>query len=292
MNKRTKTIRTLLPLFALLFLGIVGGKLFLFVRQAQLNSELVVEIKTRNDVVDVVSLLQAGADPNARDLSADRRSVWTKLWDRVLGRPSSAAPLPTALQMVLSGSRSHPWREEDVNVVRVLLERGADPNVKNRYGATPLMFAARTGAVAAADLLLQSGAHINTQDSTGETALYAAVEGNDLAMARLLQSRGARTDIRNQIGDMPLHEAVSYGHIEMALLLLEKGSDIEAPTAFGYSPLALAVCGNEIETAQMLLAHGARIEAVDSKGETPLRLAQKFGYTPMVRVLKRAGATK
>jgi len=279
-----------LLLFCIVFLGIGATKLFLSIRRAQLNSALVGEIKTHKDVGTVVSLLSQGADPNARDLAQDTRPFWTQLWDRMRGKPILTGDPPTALQTALLGTKKRPWRDEDLPVIKALLDAGARPDVANAYGDTPLMLATRIRPLEVLDLLLQHGAPVNAQNYKGVAALHEAVDSNNLELVSLMLSRGALVNIRDKYGAIPLHAAAAEGELQVTRLLLANGSEIEVQNTDGYTPIGLAVCSNEIDTVKLLLAHGARLDAGNNRGHTLLYWAQEFHYEAMVRVLKRAGA--
>jgi len=85
--------------------------------------------------------------------------------------------------------------EGDVERVRGLLERGADPDARDEDGRTPLYIAAANGSVEVARLLLKHGADVNARAIDGST---------------------------------PLHLAVAFGHLDVAELLLERGADVNA----------------------------------------------------------------
>ena len=77
------------------------------------------------------------------------------------------------------------------SVVRLLLEHGADTNVQNRHGRTPLHFASFSGAVEVVPLLLEHGANVEVKGDDGMTALQEAVgRGHDKVVA-LLREHGA-----------------------------------------------------------------------------------------------------
>lgn len=82
--------------------------------------------------------------------------------------------------------------------VRLLLEKNANPNVQDDFRKTPLMKAAAGGSLAIADLLIQNGANVNAQDRYGETALMYAVKSNKPRVVTLLLYRGADPFLRER----------------------------------------------------------------------------------------------
>ena len=90
-------------------------------------------------------------------------------------------------------------RRHDQQWLDFLLANQAPVEVKNRQGLTPLMIAAATGDVPAAQSLLTYGARINNVNNNGETPLILAVHARDTAMIRLLISNGADPAIKDTI---------------------------------------------------------------------------------------------
>ena len=82
-------------------------------------------------------------------------------------------------------------RARDDTWLSFLLGKGAQPNVQNKAGETPLTIAAQIGWTEGADLLLSRRAAVNMPNRNGETPLILAVHGNDIAMVQLLMKNGA-----------------------------------------------------------------------------------------------------
>jgi hypothetical protein len=82
-------------------------------------------------------------------------------------------------------------RSRDATWISFLLGKGAQPNVQNKAGETPLTIAAQVGWTDGADLLIGRRAQVDMANRNGETPLILAVHSNDIAMVMLLLSRGA-----------------------------------------------------------------------------------------------------
>src|SRR5690348_6883571 len=96
--------------------------------------------------------------------------------------------------------------------VRPPLAAGADPNVRDSLGGTPLLDAAWAGNLEITKLLLAVGADVNVRrDGTGSTALEYAVMTSRPAVVHALLDAKARLDFRYQDGRSVLHEAVAKG---------------------------------------------------------------------------------
>ncbi|MCT2557407.1 ankyrin repeat domain-containing protein [Tsuneonella sp. YG55] len=98
----------------------------------------------------------------------------------------------TALHIVIQ-RRDDLW-------ARFLLERGANPNIADRSGVTPLALAASLGFVEGVDRLLKAGARIDVSNAAGETPLISAVHRRDFAIVRLLLKNGADPDRTDNSG--------------------------------------------------------------------------------------------
>ena len=77
---------------------------------------------------------------------------------------------------------------------------GADPNIGNNKGVTPLMLAANLGFDDAVTMLVDHGSRLNDSDSTGETPLITAVHRHDLVIMRALLKAGADPDRTDNSG--------------------------------------------------------------------------------------------
>lgn len=84
--------------------------------------------------------------------------------------------------------------QREPNWLRYLIGRGADVNVADRDGDTPLIIAARIGFSEGADILLSRGAGVDRANRRGETPLIVAVQQRNLDLVRLLAARGANPD--------------------------------------------------------------------------------------------------
>ncbi|WP_231680646.1 ankyrin repeat domain-containing protein [Citromicrobium sp. WPS32] len=118
---------------------------------------------------------------------------------------------------IVAARRDTPW-------IRFLTAYGADPNLADKKGETPLMISTRLGHVEGVTELLEAGAHVDPV-SNGETPLIVAVHGRDLPVVRVLLANGAdpeRTDNSGrsardyvaQIGDRRLAEAFANADAE------------------------------------------------------------------------------
>ncbi|PLN84302.1 ankyrin repeat-containing domain protein [Aspergillus taichungensis] len=122
--------------------------------------------------------------------------------------------------------------------VRFLLEKGADPNLGDQHGETPLHWAAKAGDDCMVDLLLQNGVHSDLADRRGRTPLSRAAERGHAAVVKLLLTAGrADADSKDARGRTPLSWAAETGRLETARILLDHGASVDIQDHEGQIPL-------------------------------------------------------
>lgn len=201
---------------------------------------------------------------------------------------------------------------QDEELVRLLLENGADPRVTTRSGWTVLARACSHSTPAVVDLLLKAGADVNERDVWGTLPLYGAI-GNQKMMIHLL-NHGAtadvkmaidmdRLDIAGQIlkedpsqahlrfgtGLTLLHDSARVGdtRLEAMELLLRHEADINAITNWDATPLHLAAFHGNAMAISFLLKRGAELDVKDGYGLTPLGLAEAKGHGECAELFRR-----
>ena len=100
-------------------------------------------------------------------------------------------------------------RRGDETYLRFLLARGADPNLKDGKGNTPMMLAAANGEVGLIEILVTAHANVNLANASGETPLIRAVQRRDLGTVRTLLADGADPDQADLLAGM---SARDYAH--------------------------------------------------------------------------------
>ena len=152
-----------------------------------------------------------------------------------------------------------------VDVMRWLLDHGADAGAPTRSRYTPLSGAACELHLEAVRVLLEHNPDINSQCDKGETPLYGVLtaprasesEGKIVDIVRQLLKHGADPDIRKNDHSAPLHRASSRGLLEAAHLLLSYGAKVDEKDKKGRTPFQWAVSEGHNEMMKLLLEHGA-----------------------------------
>ncbi|KAJ9131878.1 hypothetical protein P3X46_034782 [Hevea brasiliensis] len=164
-------------------------------------------------------------------------------------------------------------RVEDESTVKLLLQKGANKDIRNKSGKTAyavaaeyghsrlfdslklgdsLCIAARKGEVRTMLKLIENGANINGGDPHGWTALHRAAFKGKVDAVRALLDKGLDIDAKDEDGYTALHCAVESGHADVIELLLKKGTDAEARkdkgvTAFQIDESLHAVLPSDME---------------------------------------------
>ena len=180
------------------------------------------------------------------------------------------------------------------NYIRLLISEGADVNMKDSEGMTPLMHATGASAPDIVALLIEEGAEVNVKSDHDNTALFIASKfSSNPEIVQLLLEKGAEVNAKDSEGLTSLMVAVKNpSNPQIVELLLEKGADVEARNKYGWTPLMIASSKSPSHViAQMLLENGAKLEARNNIGSTPLMIAATFASAPeVVRLLIEKGA--
>src|SRR6185295_2312672 len=181
--------------------------------------------------------------------------------------------------------------------VRVLLEHGADPNLRDTGdNASALHFAVATGILETVRLLLDAGADVHGAGDlhNGEVIGWAAREGNDAVVDLLLQ-RGARHHIFSAmaLNDLELVEKIVDDDPESLSRRRSRFENGQTPVHAAFAPpdgLGF-LCGRpNYAMLERLIALGADVDVPDDRGRTPLAIARLHGDREAVRLLSAAGA--
>ncbi|KAH7325594.1 ankyrin repeat-containing domain protein, partial [Stachybotrys elegans] len=174
-----------------------------------------------------------------------------------------------------------------MEAVEILTNGGADPDIPDLVGQTPLICSISEHGVDGEEIalhLIRQGADIHAKDAKGFTACYRAAQRGCLSVLGELISKGADVNIRPFNGKTPLMEVVHaagwhhlhnrYAIYEAAAgLLLSGGADPDIADNKKKTPLAKAAKDSEDGLCQLLLHAGANVAIVDYLGRDALMRA-------------------
>jgi len=231
---------------------------------------LIHEHASDGDVAGVVTELARGVDVDARDGTSKK----------------------TPLMQAVESPRAGP------DVVRVLIERGADVNaVGGLYAPQPeLSFAVSAGNVEQVTVLLDAGADIRYRKPERYDVLIDAMYGRPIAtdphlvpLVRLLIDHGARLDSVTTYEESALSVASNNGRFDAVRVLLEAGAD---PAPLEWTPLMRAIALGSVAEVEAQLAGGADLTVRDFWSRTPWLLGLQAGDVAKARRLLAAGADR
>jgi len=214
------------------------------------------------DIPMIELLLANGADVNSRS-----------------GPLAGVLPLENAI--TASGQEQNAFATDELlqrgaqhrlEVVQLLISKGADPKRHSRIGSCPLAIAASDGTPEIVSFLLEKGAPANGKGQLDQPLAEVAHRPRDVAarIAEILIEHGAKVD--NPIPpnlDTPLGIAATFGNTPVVQVLLNHQASVSAANRFGSTPLHLAADGKRLPIIKLLLEHGANRDAKDKKGRKP-----------------------
>lgn len=188
------------------------------------------------------------------------------------------------------------WHDE-LTIAQLLIEHGADVNVQNRYGVPPLSLACRNGHGEIVNLMLQSGADANVSLRGGETVLMTAARTGRPQPVRALIAAGADVNARDDNNQTAVMWAAAEGHAAVVRALIEAEADFLTPLRSGFTPFFFAVREGRSEVINVLLNAGVDVNDLmkpRSGGRrsrtTPLILAVENAHFELATALLEAGA--
>ena len=209
-------------------------------------------------------LLAAGADPN---LLSDDEGLGTGM---------------TAL-MLAAGSFFASNRQQ---IVRLLIDSGADVNQRGAGGKTAIFYAALAGSgyVDCVETLITAGADLDLHNDRGHTILTAVAAAENYPIFNLLMQAGASTA---GLESIQLIQAASAGNVDrvQSLLATNVNLDLDRGAAIGN-----AAAAGHTKIVELLIRAGANVNLRDKLGFTPIASAAYAGYSEIVNLLILAGA--
>lgn len=187
-----------------------------------------------------------------------------------------------------------------------LLDGGANPNIADRRGRTPLHIAAQAGSLELVRKLVSKGANLNARTekmsapagevfrmpSGEQTPLLLAAKFDRVDVMRVLIEAGADTTLKAQDGTTLFLAAAGSGHVEAAKYAHEFDKDVKAVDSAGFTAMHESVNGTGrlatqpelTELVQYLADIGVPLDEVDSRGRTPIQVGD---YIPLDQPIQR-----
>ena len=211
-----------------------------------------------------------------------------------------------------------------------MLENGADPNLQDNTGWTPLYAAVQEENFDLVKLLIENGADVNVQDKDGWAPLHYAAFWDSVDIIKLLIENGVDPFIKNKDGKIPLDycknqevrqlledymkkyhsiqekikrnessifdndllDSAYYNNlIEVKKCVYSGNYDINVQDDKGYTPLMYAIMNHNLNMIEFLVENGADVNLCNNKGQSPLKIAYLYNAEDIAEYLFEKGAT-
>ena len=170
------------------------------------------------------------------------------------------------------------------DIIKLLLDHKADPNVTGRDGTSALMLASENNQPEIVKSLIGRGADPNRQDNNGWTALLkAAYQGN----AKCIEILASHTKLEL---DRALLVATLMERKDAVKALLDNGAEVDFRASDGRTPLILAAGKGNRDIVELLLQVGADASLTDQAGQTAQAVAAAKGFNDIAELLRHAPA--
>ncbi|MEG4323099.1 MULTISPECIES: ankyrin repeat domain-containing protein [unclassified Microcoleus] len=171
------------------------------------------------------------------------------------------------------------------------LEPGAEINIQDNHRKTPRNIAVEMSLRDTVALLISKNPDVNSEDKYGSTLLHIAVSFKLKDVAKQLIAKGAFVNAKDDILiETPLHLAVAQGTQDIAELLIANGARVNARNKNGQTPLYRAIAIGHNDIAALLINNGADVNNIDGSDTTPLHKAAHYGSVEILKLLIAKGA--
>lgn len=171
-----------------------------------------------------------------------------------------------------------------------LIKTKWDFNEKFKSGFLPLNSACSHGKLEVVKKMIEAGADVHAKDVYEVGTLDYACRSGNLNLVKFLLSLDVEINCRDSSGHGPIFSAVKFGHYNIFALLIDKGADIHTTNHYGTTLLHSAASKNSFEIVNKLIELGADINAEDNLGKTVLDYASLTDHHAMVKRLIELGA--
>lgn len=178
---------------------------------------------------------------------------------------------------------------EYFDLAEVMVECGAEVDIRNQLGWTPLIWASIKGRVKAVEFLLKHGANIHACNNDGWNAVTGAYFKKRINIVKLLLEKGAV--FSEKYAEAALLSAYEGGHKEVYTYLIEElHTNPNVSDDKDISLLAKAVTRGDWAMVELLIKHKADPNVVDAEGIPLIAILATNGRKQLIELFLNNGA--
>ncbi len=164
----------------------------------------------------------------------------------------------------------------DRDAIALLLDNGANPNIKNTIGVSPFLESCKHRTVSIVKLLHSHGGDINTTSDTKENCATLSARNNSYKTLEFVYKKNPKIiDHSNMLGMSSLTIAVRFGRKECFNFLINKSQNVNNLDSLLNTPIMHGVYNNRLVFVKQLKKRGAHLEQINKKGENVFLMAKR-----------------
>ena len=181
--------------------------------------------------------------------------------------------------------------ENNLPIVKLLLENSTDPNIQTKRKFTALMYACILGSGKIVKILLSYDANINELNIQMDSPLHIACFHGNVKAVEILLTKKPNLNIENENGQTPLYIAACNGYLDIVKKLLNAKADPKVQDKHGQTAVRVAIEQSHSQIVEKLLQFQVNPpDEIDENGIASLHVATSQGYSSIVKMLLEAKA--
>ncbi|KAJ9587146.1 hypothetical protein L9F63_019334, partial [Diploptera punctata] len=244
-------------------------------------------LKGRLDIVKF--LLEHGANASACDICG-KSLIYYAVFESTLDLPKlNYGNIHYYTDVFTHNSKNRTSKTINWDIVKLLIEHGADKMTSDRDGNTLLHCAANHSGIDIINQLLDAGIYVDVRNSKEQTPLHLSLYNGKCAVMKYLVENGADLKACDNEGNTLLHSAAKHSGIDTIKYLLDSGMNINDTNKKNQTVAHLAVHHEKCEVFKYLVDNGADLRLCDNEGNTLLHSAAKHGSIDTIKYLLDSG---